>query len=72
MLARIPLIPVVLVASSVALIAAVLAFVGMPMAGEWNAIAAVGVAGALTIPMALGFSHHESDEADAPHAVTKN
>jgi hypothetical protein len=29
------------------------------MAGTWSALAAAAVAGALTIPMALAFSHHE-------------
>jgi len=59
MLARIPLVPLVLLASSVALIATVLVLLGAPMAGDWSAIAAAVVAGALTIPMALAFSHHE-------------
>jgi hypothetical protein len=59
MLSRIPLVSLVLLASSIALIATVLVFLGAPMAGDWSAIVAAVVAGALTIPMALAFSHHE-------------
>lgn len=59
MLSRIPLLSVVLLASFIALVATVLLFVGVPLAGDWSAIVATVVAGALTIPMALAFSHHE-------------
>jgi O-antigen/teichoic acid export membrane protein len=59
MLARIPLIPIVLLASCISIVAMVLWLWGAPMAGTWSALAAAAVAGALTIPMALAFSHHE-------------
>ena len=58
MLSRIPLISVTLLASFIALIAATL-YLAAPMAGTWSALAAAAVAGGLTIPMALAFSHHE-------------
>jgi hypothetical protein len=57
MLARIPLIPVLLVTSFAGLIATVLWIVGMPMAGTWNALAAAGVSGLMTVLMAFAFSH---------------
>lgn len=59
MLSRIPLVSVVLLVSFISLVASVLVFLGAPMAGDWSAIVAAVVAGALTIPMALAFSHHE-------------
>ena len=59
MLSRIPLISLVLLASAITLVATVLVILGFPMAGDWSAVVAVVVAGALTIPMALAFSHHE-------------
>lgn len=61
MLARIPLVPAVLLITFATLIAAVLAIVGAPMAGTAGAIAAAVGAGMLTIPMALAFAH-------GPHA----
>jgi hypothetical protein len=57
MLARIPLVPVLLVTSFAGLIVTVLWIVGMPMAGTWSALAAAGVAGLLTVLMAFAFSH---------------
>jgi hypothetical protein len=57
MLARIPLVPVLLLASFLALIATILTLVGVPMAGAGSALAAVVVAALLTIPMALAFAH---------------
>ena len=65
MLARIPLGPIVLLALVMTMLAAVIVFVAVPMVGAWNSIAAVGVAAALSIPMALAFSHHE--HADGGH-----
>jgi len=62
MLARIPLIPVLLITSFAGLIAAVLWIVGMPMAGTWSALCAAGVSGLLTLLMAFAFSHDEHDE----------
>jgi urea transporter len=66
MLARIPLIPVVMLTSFITLIATVLVFVGAPLAGSWSAIMSVVGAAMLTIPLALAFSHH--DQADAGHS----
>jgi len=57
MLARIPLLPVLLITSFAGLIAAVLWIVGMPMAGTWSALCAAGVSGLLTLLMAFAFSH---------------
>jgi hypothetical protein len=57
MLARVPLLPVLLVTSFAALIATVLWIVGMPMAGTWSALCAAGVAGVMTLLMAFAFSH---------------
>jgi hypothetical protein len=65
MLSRAPLISVVLLLSAIMLVASVLVFLGAPMAGDWSAITAAVVAGALTIPMAMAFSHHE--HVDAGH-----
>ena len=59
MLARIPLVSVVLIISFVSLIVTVLMFLGAPMAGGWSALVAAGLAGAMTVLMALAFSHHE-------------
>lgn len=59
MLARIPLIPVVLVAISVSVVLAVLMLLGAPMAGGWSSVAALVISGMLTVLMALAFSHRE-------------
>ncbi|HXU72305.1 MAG TPA: hypothetical protein VN947_23435 [Polyangia bacterium] len=59
MIARIPLIPVVLIALFASLILSVVVLLGVPMAGAWSALAATALAGALTVLMALGFSHGE-------------
>jgi hypothetical protein len=55
--ARIPIVSVVLLTSTIALVAAVLAIIGAPMAGTASALAAVVGAVGLTIPMAFVFSH---------------
>ena len=65
MLARIPLVSVVLLISFAALIAGVLAIVGVPLAGTASAIAAAVVAALLTVPLALAFSH--AAPADSGH-----
>ena len=59
MLARIPLIPVVLITLFASIIASVLWLLGVPMAGGWSAIAAAVISGVLTVLMALAFSHGE-------------
>jgi hypothetical protein len=66
MLARVPLIPIVLLALSVSLIATVMLLFGVSMAGGWNTVATGVVAAALAIPMALAFSHGEHAEPNAP------
>ncbi|MGZ3427062.1 MAG: hypothetical protein ACXVCV_10460 [Polyangia bacterium] len=57
MLARIPLVPLALLTTVLSLVIAVFMIVGAPMAGTAGALAAMIGAVALTIPMALIFSH---------------
>ncbi len=52
-----PLLPVVLAASALSLIAVILLLVGFPMAGTGSAIFGIVVASLLTFGMAYAFSH---------------
>lgn len=63
MLARLPLLPLVLSISFLSVVIAVLFVVGMPMAGTASAIVATVVAGTMTILLALAFSHGGHGEA---------
>jgi len=63
MLARLPLLSVVLFISFLSLVIAVLFVIGIPMAGMASAIVATVVAGTLTILLALAFSHGGHGEA---------
>jgi uncharacterized membrane protein len=66
MLARLtalPLLPVVMLSSFLSVVISVLFLVGMPMAGTESAIIATVVAGAMTLLLALAFSHGGHGEA---------
>ena len=63
MLARLPLLPLVLSISFLSVVISVLLVVGMPMAGTASAIVATVVAGTMTILLALAFSHGGHGEA---------
>lgn len=63
MLARLPLLSVVLLTSFLSVVITVLFVLGMPMAGTTSALIATVVAGAMTILLALAFSHGGHGEA---------